>query len=93
MLHHDKPPVVRERLGEMLALMVSSRPASTLTASYLARLLLAAPALPWVLADRLGLLRASQYNTTLLMILLVRWETKVLEGHIAGVTKTRTSQN
>ena len=60
----------------MLALMVSSRPASTLTASYLARLLLAAPALPWVLADRLGLLRASQYNTTLLMILLVRWENK-----------------
>ena len=73
----------------MLALMVSSRPASTLTASYLARLLLAAPALPWVLADRLGLLRVSRYNTTLLMILLVRWETKlqtnVSEGHIAGV--------
>ena len=71
-LEHDQPSVVRERLDQMLALMLSSRPASTLTATYLVRLLLAAPALPWVLADRLGLLRASQYNPALLMLLLVR---------------------
>ena len=71
-LRHDRPAVVRERLEEMLGLMVSSRPSSTLTASYQVRLLLAAPALTWVLADRLGLLRTSQYSSTLLMLLLVR---------------------
>ena len=71
-LQQDRPPVVAGRLEEMLALMLSSKPASTVTATYMVRLLLPAPALSWVLADRLGLLRASQYNSTFLLVLLVR---------------------
>ena len=71
-LEQDSPAMVAARLEEMLALMVSSKPASTVTATYMARLLLAAPALSWVLADRLGLLRASQYNSTFLLVVLVR---------------------
>ena len=71
-LHLDQPEQVRPRLEELLALMKSNKPANTVTASYQARLLLAAPGLHWVLADRLGLLRASHYSTPFLMALLIR---------------------
>ena len=39
-LEHDNPSLVSVRLEEMMALMLSSKPASTVTATYLVRLLL-----------------------------------------------------
>ena len=42
-LQLDSPALVAARLEETLALMLSSKPASTVTATYLVRLLLAAP--------------------------------------------------
>ena len=42
-LEQDSPTMVAARLEELLALMGSSKPASTVTATYMARLLLAAP--------------------------------------------------
>ena len=71
-LLHDHPEHVRARLDTCVTLMTSNKPPDTLTASYMARLLIPAPALHWVLADKLGLLQASQFSSDYLLVVFLR---------------------
>ena len=71
-LHHDHPDKVRSRLDTCVTMMSSNKPPDTLTATYLARLLIPAPALHWVLADKLGLLQASQFSSDYLLVVYLR---------------------
>ena len=54
----NDPQSVRSLLSELVELSKSSKPSSCQTAGYIVKLLLAAPAAPWVFADHLGLLSA-----------------------------------
>ena len=72
LLHLDRPQEVSLRLEEVVSLMRSNKPASSLTASAQLRLLLPSPGLHWVLADRLGLLRSSHLSTSFLTAVLIR---------------------
>ena len=58
----NDPDRVQSLLNEVVNLLRSSKPSNCLAAGYIIKLLLAAPAAPWVFADELGLLKAGQHR-------------------------------
>ena len=73
-LQHDHPDQVRSSLDTCVRLMTSNKPPDSLTSGYLTRLLMSAPALHWVLADKLSILQASQYSAEYLLVVYLRYE-------------------
>ena len=72
LLNLHSPPHVSALLSTALTLASSSKPPDSLTACAQVKLLLKAPALPWVLADKLGLVKSRPEAGKLLSVVVVR---------------------
>ena len=66
------PTYVSSLLSSALSLASSSKPPDSLTACAQIKLILKAPALPWVLADRLGLVKSRLEASKLLTVVVVK---------------------
>jgi len=71
-LRLDHPDVVRQLLDETVALMTSPKPPDSITAKYMMKLLLTAPAAAWVFADVLGMARADPGKVKLMAAVYIR---------------------
>jgi len=72
LLNLHSPPYVSSLLSSLLSLASSSKPPDSLTACAQAKLILKAPALPWVLADKLGLVKSRLDANKLLSVVVVK---------------------
>eukprot|EP00092_Neocalanus_flemingeri_P015147 GFUD01016364.1.p1 GENE.GFUD01016364.1~~GFUD01016364.1.p1 ORF type:complete len:1852 (-),score=400.17 GFUD01016364.1:67-5622(-) len=71
-LNFHSPDHVSDHLTECFNLMSSSKPPDCITASYFLKLLLTAPALPWVLADRLSLITSKPETVKFMLAVNIR---------------------
>jgi len=71
-LNFHSPDHVSDILTECFTLMTSSKPPDSITACYFIKLLLTAPALPWVLADRLSLINSKPENVKFMLAVCIR---------------------
>ena len=81
LLNLHLPDKVSSLLTSLTTLASSSKPPDTLSAMSQARFLLSAPALPWVLADRLGLVTCRPTEPKLLTVVVLQQQlVKQVEG-------------
>jgi len=71
-LNFHSPNHVLEHLKQCFSLMCSSKPPDCVTAAYYIKLLLTAPALPWVLADKLSLISSKPETVKFMLAVCVR---------------------
>jgi len=71
-LNFHSPDHVSDLLTECFKLMTSSKPPDCITAGYYIKLLLTAPALPWVLADKLSLISSKPETVKFMLAVCIR---------------------
>ena len=72
LLNLHSPSYVSSLLSSLLSLASSSKPPDSLTACAQVKLILKAPALPWVLADKLGLVKSRPESAKFLTVVVVK---------------------